>query len=309
MGHDETNHFHQKMATLNFHPCFLKKPPKKGGPEDEVPMAGGEICEDSSCHQFWKKQYLHYRWNVGNCPQGWCTLPEINISHLGKRKIIFKYALSGGYVNSLEGILIQLTVFFVGSLLHPPKKLTGKNLKRMVSEKTGISSSKYTPSFRSTTLEASRFIVFWKSVSSTEFHSHQTLTKSKGSPWKNRLQNNKNPKNFAGENHQVQVRNAWYPRTLLHGVHGWVRLGRASDEDAKQDRRRWTLNMFRGWKLEGGEFFSESGDKKPPPIRFFMTMVWWFTWNPNGDQLGFQKPSSQSWVSIGFKLLEVLFPS
>ena len=27
---------------------------------------------------------------------------EINLSHLGKRKII--YALSGGYVNSLEGI-------------------------------------------------------------------------------------------------------------------------------------------------------------------------------------------------------------
>ena len=37
--------------------------------------------------------------------QNWfiITLQEINISHLGKRKIIFKYALSGGYVNSLEG--------------------------------------------------------------------------------------------------------------------------------------------------------------------------------------------------------------
>ena len=34
------------------------------------------------------------------------TLQEIHISHLdlGKRNIIFKYALSGGYVNSLEGI-------------------------------------------------------------------------------------------------------------------------------------------------------------------------------------------------------------
>ena len=31
------------------------------------------------------------------------TLQGINISHLGKRKIIFKYALSGGYVSSLEG--------------------------------------------------------------------------------------------------------------------------------------------------------------------------------------------------------------
>ena len=31
------------------------------------------------------------------------TLQDTNISHLGERKIIFKYALSGGYVNSLEG--------------------------------------------------------------------------------------------------------------------------------------------------------------------------------------------------------------
>ena len=34
------------------------------------------------------------------------TLQEINISHLGKRKIIFKYAISGKYVNSLEGSTI-----------------------------------------------------------------------------------------------------------------------------------------------------------------------------------------------------------
>ena len=39
------------------------------------------------------------------------TLLEINISHLGKRKIIFKYALSAGYVNSLEGNHSKLTVF------------------------------------------------------------------------------------------------------------------------------------------------------------------------------------------------------
>ena len=31
------------------------------------------------------------------------TLQETTISHLGKRKIIFKYALLGGYVSSLEG--------------------------------------------------------------------------------------------------------------------------------------------------------------------------------------------------------------
>ena len=34
------------------------------------------------------------------------------ISHLGKRKIIFKYALSGGYVNSLEGIPFPKKAFF-----------------------------------------------------------------------------------------------------------------------------------------------------------------------------------------------------
>ena len=33
----------------------------------------------------------------------WNTLQGINISHLGKRKIIFKYAIWGGYVNPLEG--------------------------------------------------------------------------------------------------------------------------------------------------------------------------------------------------------------
>ena len=31
------------------------------------------------------------------------TAQGINISHLGKKKIIFKYAFSGGCVNSLEG--------------------------------------------------------------------------------------------------------------------------------------------------------------------------------------------------------------
>ena len=40
--------------------------------------------------------------NDGSNKQTLSTLQEINISHLGKRKIIFKYALSGGYVNSLE---------------------------------------------------------------------------------------------------------------------------------------------------------------------------------------------------------------
>ena len=45
--------------------------------------------------------YILSRYNI-------YTLQEINISHLGKRKIIFKYALSVGYVNSLEGIYIYI---------------------------------------------------------------------------------------------------------------------------------------------------------------------------------------------------------
>ena len=32
-----------------------------------------------------------------------CTLQGINISHLGKRKLIFKMDFSGGYVSSQEG--------------------------------------------------------------------------------------------------------------------------------------------------------------------------------------------------------------
>ena len=34
----------------------------------------------------------------------WDTLQGIHISHLGKMKIIFKYAILGGYVSSQEGI-------------------------------------------------------------------------------------------------------------------------------------------------------------------------------------------------------------
>ena len=46
------------------------------------------------------------------------TLQEINISHLGKRKIIFKYALSGGYVNSL-GVSLECSIRHP-SILHLP---------------------------------------------------------------------------------------------------------------------------------------------------------------------------------------------
>jgi len=35
------------------------------------------------------------------------TLQGINISHLGKRKIIFKYAILGAYVSFLEGNMYQ----------------------------------------------------------------------------------------------------------------------------------------------------------------------------------------------------------
>ena len=46
------------------------------------------------------------------------TLQEINISHLGKRKIIFKYALWGGYVNSLEGIYDTILRQFIWWILR-----------------------------------------------------------------------------------------------------------------------------------------------------------------------------------------------
>ena len=39
-----------------------------------------------------------------NCfPPKWCTLQGMNISHLAKRKIIFKHTLGKGYVSSQEG--------------------------------------------------------------------------------------------------------------------------------------------------------------------------------------------------------------
>ena len=56
------------------------------------------------------------------------TLQEINISHLGKRKIIFKYALSGGYVNSLEGTCKTKTSLMIIQFswkLHVPKSHDG----------------------------------------------------------------------------------------------------------------------------------------------------------------------------------------
>jgi len=40
------------------------------------------------------------------------THQGINISHLGKRKIIFKYAILGGYVSFLEGTHPRLVVSF-----------------------------------------------------------------------------------------------------------------------------------------------------------------------------------------------------
>ena len=44
---------------------------------------------------------------------------KLTLLYLGKRKIIFKYALSGGYVNSLEGIWCNgATTIFCGSWLR-----------------------------------------------------------------------------------------------------------------------------------------------------------------------------------------------
>ena len=58
---------------------------------------------------------------------GTVTLQGINISHLGKRKIIFKSALKTGYVSSLEGILNPyISAVYLGLIpsdLEPPKNM------------------------------------------------------------------------------------------------------------------------------------------------------------------------------------------
>ena len=63
-----------------------------------TPWASCKASEIGKCF-VWrgrnKKKLNHWK--------GSLTLQGTNISHLGKRKIIFKYAFSGGYVNSLEG--------------------------------------------------------------------------------------------------------------------------------------------------------------------------------------------------------------
>ena len=50
------------------------------------------------------------------------TLQGINISHLRKRKIIFKYAISGGYVNPLEGRQFRSCIIFQKSKPQPKNK-------------------------------------------------------------------------------------------------------------------------------------------------------------------------------------------
>ena len=64
------------------------------------------------------------------------TLQGTNISHLGKRKIIFNSALSGGYVNFLEGtvfgpnhivmkIWVCVILMFVQGIFHYPSQTNG----------------------------------------------------------------------------------------------------------------------------------------------------------------------------------------
>ena len=60
------------------------------------------------------------------------TFQEIKHNpHLGKRKIVFKYALSGGYVNFLEGIYnIDRPSYFFGVCVG----ITTSRFKRVVSK-------------------------------------------------------------------------------------------------------------------------------------------------------------------------------
>jgi len=57
-------------------------------------------CHHSFCRKF-VVNVVHYLLEIMR--ENNTTLQEINISHLGKRKIIFKMPFLGGYVNPLEG--------------------------------------------------------------------------------------------------------------------------------------------------------------------------------------------------------------
>ena len=58
-----------------------------------------------------KNRYLFWKEKRG-------TLQGINISHLGKRKIIFKSVFGRGYVSSLEGIALQIAWLFSSLYIH-----------------------------------------------------------------------------------------------------------------------------------------------------------------------------------------------
>ena len=60
----------------------------------------------------WEQIEIVVYWIFYSGLKWWHTLQETNISHLGKRKIIFKSAFKRGYVNSLEGISKVMTSKF-----------------------------------------------------------------------------------------------------------------------------------------------------------------------------------------------------
>ena len=87
--------FPRSRNQLN-HPPFLVKPHVQAA----APAAAGGESDG--------------RINRGQ--RSWDTLQGINISHLGKRKIIFKYAIFGGYVSFLEG---NFSTEVVATILKP----------------------------------------------------------------------------------------------------------------------------------------------------------------------------------------------
>ena len=89
--------------------------------------------------EFWGKGDLTWLFvfsKLGGFNNQWNTLQGTNVSHLGKREMIFKYALSGGYVNFLEGILslFQAQIFPAkGSFMSFPMLPFQKNVWNSVS--------------------------------------------------------------------------------------------------------------------------------------------------------------------------------
>ena len=99
------------------------------------------------CKNCWKTTVLNYNY-IKQMGYVIITLQGINISHLGKRKIIFKNAILGGYVSSLDGIyniiwlnLLYPTFWGDASMANPGSSLPLLPNLRQEFQRTGPESA------------------------------------------------------------------------------------------------------------------------------------------------------------------------